>query len=59
MHSICSNWGDITDFADEVEAIRERGAEVVVQAFHWGTVGVLHDPEGNRIELKDALVAAT
>jgi lactoylglutathione lyase len=31
----------------------ERGIAVDVRRFAWGTVGVIINPEGNRIELKD------
>lgn len=44
---------DLLDFAQEVDALLGRGVHVDVHAFNWGTVGVLHDPEGNRIELKE------
>ncbi|WP_369688918.1 VOC family protein [Bacillus sp. FJAT-26390] len=30
-----------------------RGVQVKVESFDWGTIGIVIDPEGNRIELKD------
>ena len=45
---------DVTDFEETVEELRERGVDVLVQSFGWGTIGTVIDPEGNRIELKKA-----
>ncbi|GIP38398.1 hypothetical protein J31TS4_16780 [Paenibacillus sp. J31TS4] len=42
---------NVRDFDRAVEELRSRGAAVTVRAFHWGTIGVLTDPEGNRLEL--------
>ncbi|WP_425531848.1 VOC family protein [Paenibacillus cellulosilyticus] len=36
-----------------MEELSRRGVEVKVRQFYWGTIGVIIDPEGNRIELKD------
>ncbi|WP_165452667.1 VOC family protein [Paenibacillus thalictri] len=46
---------DVDPFEQAVEEIRDRGVDVTVRVFDWGTIGVIVDPEGNRIELKKAL----
>jgi lactoylglutathione lyase len=33
--------------------MRNRGVNVDVHTFDWGKIGVIVDPEGNRIEIKD------
>ncbi len=38
---------------ETVKELRERGVSIDVRMFDWGTIGVIIDPEGNRIELKD------
>lgn len=42
---------------DDVEAaaarLREKGIDVNVQQFSWGTVGTFIDPDGNACELKN------
>jgi len=45
---------DIFDFDQTVEELTERGVKVQVNLFNWGTIGVIIDPEGNRIEIKEA-----
>lgn len=42
----------VDDFDASVEELEARGVHVQVQHFRWGTIGVVIDPEGNRIELK-------
>lgn len=43
---------------EDVEAaaarLRERGVDVNVRQFSWGTVGTFVDPDGNACELKNA-----
>jgi len=45
---------DVFDFDHTVEELTERGVQVQVHQFNWGTIGVIIDPEGNRIEIKEA-----
>ncbi|WP_028548055.1 VOC family protein [Paenibacillus sp. UNC451MF] len=45
---------DVYDFNETVNELRERGTEVTVRELSWGTIGVIIDPEGNRIEIKAA-----
>ncbi|MNI53459.1 Glyoxalase-like domain protein [compost metagenome] len=44
---------DVYDFEQTVIELLGRGVDVEVRKFTWGTVGVIIDPEGNRIEIKD------
>jgi len=46
---------DVSDFDVTIAEIRDRGVEVVIRTFSWGTIGVVIDPEGNRIEIKKAI----
>jgi lactoylglutathione lyase len=46
---------DVLDFEQTVEQLNGRGVGVSVHRFDWGTIGVIIDPEGNRIELKEAV----
>ncbi|MGG1637757.1 VOC family protein [Paenibacillus sp. FSL K6-3182] len=46
---------DVTDFDVTIKEIRDRGIEVKVYTPSWGTIGVIIDPEGNRIEIKEAI----
>lgn len=45
------NVDDVMAAADE---LRQRGVEVSVENYAWGTVGTFMDPDGNACELKDA-----
>lgn len=44
---------NVNNFDSAVAEIEARGVKVEVKSFEWGTIGVVIDPEGNRIELKD------
>ncbi|EFM10272.1 Glyoxalase/bleomycin resistance protein/dioxygenase [Paenibacillus curdlanolyticus YK9] len=44
---------NVHDVDSTAAQLVSRGVPVDVRRFHWGTVGVIIDPEGNRIELKD------
>ncbi|RCW41629.1 VOC family protein [Paenibacillus prosopidis] len=44
---------NVNNFDSAVSEIVARGVKVEVKSFEWGTIGVVFDPEGNRIELKD------
>jgi lactoylglutathione lyase len=44
---------DVENMDEAVNGLRDRGVSVDVRKFDWGTIGVIIDPEGNRIELKD------
>lgn len=45
------NVEDVEAAATELQA---KGVTVAVEHYEWGTIGVFHDPDGNRCELKDA-----
>ncbi|WP_248926239.1 VOC family protein [Paenibacillus hamazuiensis] len=46
---------NVYDFEESVREMTERGVEVSVRRFDWGgTIGAITDPEGNRIEIKQA-----
>ena len=44
---------NVNNFDSAVAEIVARGVNVDVKHFEWGTVGVIIDPERNRVELKD------
>jgi lactoylglutathione lyase len=44
---------NVDDFENTILEIKNRGVEVDVHSFNWGKIGVIIDPEGNRIEIKD------
>lgn len=44
---------NVNDFDSAVTELMSRGVKVEVKRFEWGKIGVIIDPEGNRIELKD------
>lgn len=44
---------NVDNFASAVSELEARGVKIQVRNFDWGTIGVIIDPEGNRIELKD------
>lgn len=44
---------NVNNFDSAVSEIAARGINVEVKCFEWGTIGVVIDPEGNRIEFKD------
>lgn len=43
---------DVDDFEVTLEELHMHGIEVKVIVEDWGTIGIIIDPEGNRIELK-------
>lgn len=43
---------DVDNMEEVVNELRGRGVSIDVKRFDWGTIGVIIDPEGNRIELK-------
>ena len=45
---------DVKDFDQSVLALSEQGINVSVGRYDWGRIGAFTDPDGNRIELKDA-----
>lgn len=44
---------EVEDIDETVNELRQREIQVEVLRFNWGTIGVIIDPEGNRIELKN------
>jgi lactoylglutathione lyase len=44
---------EVQDFDEAIREIGNRGVTIQVHKFDWGTIGVIVDPEGNRIEIKD------
>lgn len=44
---------EVEDFEQTVKELEHRHVPVKVHKFAWGTIGVIIDPEGNRIEIKD------
>lgn len=44
---------NVNNFGEAVSELERRGVLVDVKKYDWGTIGVIIDPEGNRIELKD------
>ncbi|NIK66585.1 VOC family protein [Paenibacillus sp. BK720] len=44
---------NVNNFGEAVAELERRGVFVDVKKLDWGTIGVVIDPEGNRIELKD------
>ncbi|UJF35734.1 VOC family protein [Paenibacillus hexagrammi] len=44
---------NVNNFEEAVSELKQRGVFVDVKKHDWGTIGVIIDPEGNRIELKD------
>jgi lactoylglutathione lyase len=44
---------EVQDFNQTVKEMESRGVQIEVSKFDWGTIGVIIDPEGNRIEIKD------
>lgn len=45
---------NVADVHSAASALEARGVEVCVRQFDWGLVGIFHDPDGNKCELKDA-----
>lgn len=45
---------DVIDFEQAVLELLDRKVIVDVHKHSWGTIGVIIDPEGNRIEIKKA-----
>jgi lactoylglutathione lyase len=46
---------NVTDTIAASGELRAKGVRVDVRSFAWGTIGVFHDPDGNRLELKSPL----
>jgi lactoylglutathione lyase len=44
---------EVQDFDETIKEISNRGVNIQVHKLDWGTIGVIVDPEGNRIEIKD------
>jgi len=44
---------EVQDFDEAIREIENREVPVQVHKFDWGTIGVIIDPEGNRIEIKN------
>lgn len=44
---------EVQDFDETIREIENRGVAIQVHKFNWGTIGVIIDPEGNRIEIKE------
>lgn len=44
---------NVEDFDNTIDEIKDRGVDIEVHSFNWGKIGVIIDPEGNRIEIKD------
>ncbi len=45
---------NVADVMAAAEELRQRGVEVRVENYAWGTVGTFMDPDGNACELKNA-----
>jgi lactoylglutathione lyase len=54
QNSVCLRL-EVYDFEQTVSDLIGRGLLVEVKRFDWGTIGVIIDPEGNRIEIKDGI----
>lgn len=46
---------DVIDFDNTMKELMDRKVEVKIHRHSWGTIGVVIDPEGNRIEIKKAV----
>jgi catechol 2,3-dioxygenase-like lactoylglutathione lyase family enzyme len=46
---------DVIDFDRTIKELMERDIEVKVLRHSWGTIGVIIDPEGNKIEIKEVI----
>ncbi|MBD2868185.1 VOC family protein [Paenibacillus arenilitoris] len=44
---------EVQNFHGAVQELVDLGVPVQVRRFEWGTIGVIVDPEGNRIEIKE------
>lgn len=44
---------EVQDFDQTIKELEDRGVTIEVHRFNWGTIGVIIDPEGNRIEIKE------
>ncbi|MEC0240379.1 VOC family protein [Paenibacillus dokdonensis] len=44
---------EVQEFDETIIELEGRGIALEVQRYDWGTIGVIIDPEGNRIEIKD------
>jgi lactoylglutathione lyase len=45
---------NVPDVDVAADYLRASGVTVEVKHHDWGTIGIFHDPDGNRCELKDA-----
>jgi lactoylglutathione lyase len=45
---------NVDDVLAAANELRQRGIDVDVQTYAWGTVGTFVDPDGNACEFKDA-----
>lgn len=43
---------DVEDFEQTVQELQDRHVAIEVYSHSWGVIGVIIDPEGNRIEIK-------
>ncbi|MCM3628570.1 VOC family protein [Paenibacillus glycanilyticus] len=43
---------DVEDFEQTVQELRNRHVTIEVSTHSWGIIGILLDPDGNRIEIK-------
>lgn len=44
---------EVDDFKETINELENREISIEVYEFNWGTIGVIIDPEGNRIEIKN------
>jgi lactoylglutathione lyase len=44
---------NVADVEKTAEMLRRKGVEVTVHYWNWGVTGLMIDPDGNRVELKD------
>ncbi|MGN7358110.1 VOC family protein [Paenibacillus sp. SAF-054] len=44
---------EVDDFKETINELENREISIEVHEFNWGTIGVIIDPEGNRIEIKN------
>lgn len=44
---------EVEDIEEAVNELKCRGVQATIHVFKWGKIGVIIDPEGNRIEIKE------
>ncbi|MBD2843858.1 VOC family protein [Paenibacillus sp. IB182496] len=44
---------EVQNFDETINELEKRKVNIEVRKFNWGKIGVIIDPEGNRIEIKD------